>query len=92
VDAVTFFSPSAFDNFDRALGFEAMRAISSRVAFAAVGPTTAAAIREEGLDVAVEAADATPASLVAGLARYFASRPARQIDAKQRDAKQGERI
>jgi uroporphyrinogen III methyltransferase / synthase len=83
VDAVTFFSPSAFDNFDRALGFEAMRQVSSHVAFAAVGPTTAAAIREAELEVAVEAADATPASLVTGLARYFASRPARQAGAKQ---------
>jgi uroporphyrinogen-III synthase len=84
VDAVTFFSPSAFDNFDNALGFEAMRKASSHVAFAAVGPTTAAAIREAGLEVAVEAADATPASLVTGLGRYFASRPARQADAKQK--------
>jgi uroporphyrinogen-III synthase len=76
VNAITFFSPSAFDNFDRALGFEALREVSSRVVFAAVGPTTAAAIQEAGLDFVIEAEEATPASLAAALARYFALRPA----------------
>jgi uroporphyrinogen III methyltransferase / synthase len=77
-DAVTFFSPSAFHQFMRVLGDEAVCRMCAHTAFAAVGPTTAAAIREAGVPVAVEAEEATAASLVAGLARYFAERGARK--------------
>ena len=75
-DAVTFFSPSAFEHFARVLGSQALRETGARVAFAAVGPVTAAAIREAGLPVAVEAREATAPSLVAALERYFAPREA----------------
>ena len=47
-DAVTFFSPSAFQNFARALGDTALRQMGARVAIAALGPVTAAAIRSAG--------------------------------------------
>ncbi len=46
---------------------------NSRVALAAVGPVTAQAIRTAGWPLAIEAAEATTASLVAALERYFAA-------------------
>lgn len=75
-DAVTFFSPSAFHHFARMLGDETLCRLCARTVFAAVGPTTAAAIRDAGVPVAVEAEEASAASLVAGLARHFAGRDA----------------
>ena len=75
-DAVTFFSPSAFEHFARVLGSTAVREAAAHAAFAAVGPVTAAAIREADLPVAVEAREATTPSLVAALERYFAPRGA----------------
>jgi uroporphyrinogen-III synthase len=71
-DAVTFFSPSAFHEFQKAVGPDALSKLDSRVAFAAVGPVTAEAIRGAGLPVAIEAEEATTASLVAALERHFA--------------------
>jgi uroporphyrinogen-III synthase len=74
-DAITFFSPSAFEHFARALGDGVMlRMADAGLAFAAVGPTTAAAIRAAGLPVAAESAAATSAALVDALDSYFAER------------------
>lgn len=70
-DAIAFFSPSAFHHFRRMFGAEAVSRMQARVAFVAVGPVTAAAIREAGVPVAVEAPRATAESLVAALAAYF---------------------
>jgi uroporphyrinogen-III synthase len=70
-DAVTFFSPSAFREFQNLLGPEAVAKWDSRVAIAAVGPVTAEAIRAAALPVAIEAEEATTASLVAALERHF---------------------
>jgi uroporphyrinogen-III synthase len=71
VDAVTFFSPSAFRHFSSLLDGEALRRLTSRVALAAVGPVTAEVIRQAGLPVAVQAPQATTGSLVAALERHF---------------------
>ena len=73
-DAVAFFSPSAFHHFASALGIDGVRELRGRVAFAAIGPTTASAMRGAGVPVAVEATDANADSLVAALQRYFAPR------------------
>ena len=73
-DAVAFFSPSAFREFQNLMGSDALAKWNSRVVFAAVGPVTAEAIRASGLPVAIEANEATTASLVAGLERHFAAR------------------
>jgi uroporphyrinogen III methyltransferase/synthase len=70
-DAITFFSPSAFRHFSSLLGSKALRRLTARVALAAVGPATAEAIRQAGLPVAVQAAQATAGSLVAALERHF---------------------
>jgi uroporphyrinogen-III synthase len=72
VDAVAFFSPSAFQEFQKLMGSDLLvKYDSRRVALAAVGPVTAGAIRGAGLPVAIEADEATTASLVAGLERHF---------------------
>jgi uroporphyrinogen-III synthase len=70
-DAVTFFSPSAFREFRNLIGPDALANWNSRVAFAAVGPVTAEAIRSAGLLVAIEAEEATAASLVEAVERHF---------------------
>lgn len=70
-DAVTFFSPSAFREFQNLLGPDAVDKWNSRVAIAAVGPVTAEAIRGAGLPVAIEANEATTSSLVTALERHF---------------------
>ena len=44
----------------------------AQVAFAAVGPTTAAAIRDSGIKVAVESSNATSDELARALERHFA--------------------
>jgi uroporphyrinogen-III synthase len=72
-DAVTFFSPSAFLEFQNLAGEGVPAGWNSRVALAAVGPVTAQAIRTAGWPLAIEAAEATTASLVAALERYFAA-------------------
>ncbi len=64
-DAVTF-SALGFPQFPNLLGAEALASWDSRVAFAAVGPVTAEAIRAANLPVAVEAEEATTASLIEG--------------------------
>jgi uroporphyrinogen-III synthase len=70
-DAITFFSPSAFDYFARIFGDCVLREIGGRLTFAAVGPVTASKIRDAGFEVAVEAREATSESLAAALGRYF---------------------
>ena len=73
VDAVAFFSPSAFREFQKLMGPDLLAKHNSRLALAAVGPVTAGAIRSTGLPVAIEANEATTASLVAGLERHFSA-------------------
>jgi len=73
VDAVTFFSPSAFHEFQKLMGPDLLGKHNSPLALAAVGPVTAGAIRGAGLPVAIEADEATTASLVAGLERHFSA-------------------
>lgn len=73
VDAITFFSPSAFHEFQKLMAHEGLAQSDSSVALAAVGPVTAEAIRSAGLPVAIEADEATTGSLVAALERHFAA-------------------
>jgi uroporphyrinogen-III synthase len=70
-DAVTFFSPSAFREFQNLVGPDALAKWDSRVVFAAVGPVTAEAIRSAGLPVVIGADEATTTSLVAALEGHF---------------------
>jgi uroporphyrinogen-III synthase len=84
VDAITFFSPSAFRYFAQVAGGVALEKMGGCVAFAAIGPTTAAAIREAGLPVVVEASEPQAESLIAALENYFAARPAGKWAGKAR--------
>jgi uroporphyrinogen III methyltransferase/synthase len=70
-DAIVFFSPSAFQHFADVMGTKRLVELRGRLAFAAIGPTTAAAIRESDMPVSVEAMEATTDALVASLQRYF---------------------
>jgi uroporphyrinogen-III synthase len=71
-DAVLFFSPSAVYNFVDLVGGQRLSALQERVAMTAVGPVTAAALREAGVQRIVVAADTTPAAIVAALEAHFA--------------------
>jgi uroporphyrinogen-III synthase len=71
VDAVIFFSPSAVEQFVGALGSETLERVGERTALAAVGPVTASSILAAGSLAAVEAPEATAASVVAALERHF---------------------
>jgi uroporphyrinogen-III synthase len=72
VDVVSFASPSAYHNFAEWMGAETMQRFPSASAkFAAIGPTTARAIREDGFDVAIEASESSSQGLVDAIAGYF---------------------
>jgi uroporphyrinogen III methyltransferase / synthase len=71
-DAVLFFSPSAVQNFADWMGREQLRSLQNRVAFAAVGPVTARALRESGVHRLIVARDTTAAAVVEMLENHFA--------------------
>jgi uroporphyrinogen-III synthase len=70
-DAVIFASPSAFHNFSKILGGADLLRLSARTQFAAIGPTTARALRDAGIRVEIEAAEASSAGLADALVKYF---------------------
>ena len=70
-DVAIFSSPSAFHNFDGFLGTGSLAALAERTHFAAIGPTTAKAMREAGVRVHIEAEEATSAGLADAIIRYF---------------------
>lgn len=80
VDVIAFASPSAFHNLSAAMGSNSdLAGLSSRVRFAAIGPTTARAMREAGVPVEIEASEASAAGaggLADSVAKYFESRAA----------------
>ena len=72
VDAIVFASPSAFHNLARAdLIRRELAELSERVEFAAIGPTTAGAMREAGVRVAIEADEAIPPDLRSAIANHY---------------------
>jgi len=72
VDAVALASPSAFERLAEQLGTAALAELARRVALAAIGPVTAAAIRQAGLPVAIVPAKPSAESFVEALAAHFA--------------------
>jgi uroporphyrinogen-III synthase len=70
-DVISFFSPSAIENMRAELGEEVLSRLGAKAAMAAVGPVTAAALRDAGLRVAIEAPLATAESMAAAIANYF---------------------
>ena len=74
VDAIVFASPSAFNNLRDALSAAELAELSVRVEFAAIGPTTARALRESGVTVGIEAEDSTSVGLATAIAKHYQSR------------------
>ena len=72
VDAVAFASPSAVRSVVAAVGEE--RARLAALPLAAIGPTTAEALRAAGLEVAVEPARATARDLADAIAARLGAR------------------
>lgn len=82
IDVIVFASPSAVHNFTELYAEQAgssphasaLADLGGDALFAAIGPTTATALRETGLPVAIEAREATPESLAAAIRDYFEAR------------------
>jgi uroporphyrinogen-III synthase len=71
-DAILFFSPSAVQHYAELTGTEQLRKLQDRVVITAVGPVTANALREAGVERMVVAADTTAASVIQVLEQHFA--------------------
>ncbi len=71
-NAVLFFSPTAVHNFAELAGREELGLLQSNLALVAIGPVTAGALRESGVQRMVVAADTTAAAVVDALEDYFA--------------------
>jgi len=82
LDAVVFASPSAYHNLSDVIGAKQLSELSSRVDFAAIGPTTARALREAGARVAIEANESSAAGLADAIAKHYR----RQVLAKDSGA------
>jgi uroporphyrinogen-III synthase len=73
-NTIVFASPSAYQNLGDAIGADVLAEISSRVDFAAIGPTTARALRESGARVAIEENKSSAAGLADAIAKYYQRR------------------
>jgi uroporphyrinogen III methyltransferase / synthase len=76
VDAVLFASPSAFHNLCDAIPAAELAQLSSKVNFAAIGATTAKALRDAGVRVAIQPAQASAILLADALGKFYARRAA----------------
>lgn len=72
VDWLVFASPSAFHNLSHAIGAKELVALSARIHFLAIGPTTAKAVREAGGHVELEAAVPDAEGIAKALCEYYA--------------------
>jgi len=71
VDVILFASPSAFENFCVAIAPMEAEELSSRVNFAAIGTTTAGAIRGAGVDVLIEANETSASGMANAIAAHY---------------------
>lgn len=71
IAAIVFASPSAFHNLTAFVPSAELAALSTRVQFAAIGSTTARALREAGARVAIESNDSSSAGLADAIAKYY---------------------
>jgi uroporphyrinogen-III synthase len=71
-DAALFFSPSAVHYFAELFGSEQLRFLQDKLAITAVGPVTANALREAGVQRTVLAGDTAAAAVVEALEEHFA--------------------
>jgi uroporphyrinogen III methyltransferase/synthase len=75
VDAILFFSPTAVEHFVGVVGKEKVRDLQNRLALTAVGPITANALRQSGVDNLLVADDTTSDAVIAVLQKHFATTP-----------------
>lgn len=81
-DCFVFASPSAFENFARAAGLDNLKRLAKTSVFAAIGPTTAAAIRAVGVACAVESTEPDAKLLAEAIVSYLKSMGHRPEGAK----------
>jgi uroporphyrinogen-III synthase len=73
-DAILFYSPSAVHHFEELVGRLRFQMLPETTAIAAVGPVTAAALRNTGVERIEVAADTTDAAVIEVLERHFVVR------------------
>ena len=71
VDAIVFASPSSFRNLCASIGASELARLSARIQFAAIGATTARALRDAGARVEIEASESSVAGLADSIAEYY---------------------
>jgi uroporphyrinogen-III synthase len=71
VDVITLFSPSAYQHLIEEIDLDDLRRQSGKILLATIGPVTSAAVRQDGLEVAVESSSASAAALCEAIATYF---------------------
>ena len=74
-DAILFFSPSAVQHFSELFGVGQLRTLQDKLDLTAVGPVTAGALREAGVERMVIASDTTAMAVVAALEKHSANAP-----------------
>ncbi len=72
VDAVLFFSPTAVEHLAALIGTDLLKTLQNRLAIAAVGPITAKALSQFGVNRLVTAADTTVDAVIGALENHFA--------------------
>lgn len=75
-DAILFYSPSAVHHLADLLAPAKLPALEAHVALTAIGPVTAAALRELGVQRIIAAADTTIPAVIAALETHFARKKA----------------
>lgn len=73
-DLMFFGNPSAFRNFVETVGRETVTRLAINSAFGAIGPTTAAAIRDAGVPVQFESPEPSATAIVKAMGDYFSKR------------------
>lgn len=71
LDAILFFSPSAVRHFVELIGAWRLREMQAHVTCAAIGPVTAAALREAGVERIVVSHHATVSGILEALSQYW---------------------
>ena len=82
-DAILFFSPSAVQHFSELAGGDKLHTIQDKLAITAVGPVTAKALREAGIERVLMSADTTAGSVIEALEKHFAAANAAPAGAKR---------
>jgi uroporphyrinogen-III synthase len=70
-DSAIFFSPSAVNNLADLIGRESLVRLQTKIAIAAIGPVTAAALRNQGVTNIVTAVDTTADGIMDALENHF---------------------